>query len=44
MVIFSEVPAHDVGALTVELVALGCMAVGLTQLSAHADLDLPTPV
>jgi hypothetical protein len=44
VVIFSEIPAHGVGALTAELVALGCMAVGLTQLSAHADLDLPTPV
>lgn len=44
VIIFDEIPSHSVLAVAAQLVALACMAVGLAQLSAHADLDVPTPV
>jgi hypothetical protein len=44
VIIFDEIPSHSVPAVAAQLVALACMAVGLAQLSAHADLDVPTPV
>lgn len=44
VIIFREIPSHTVPALAAQLVALACMGIGLAQLSAHADLDVPTPV
>ena len=44
VIIFHEFPAHTVPALAAQLVALACMGIGLARLSAHADLDIPTPV
>jgi hypothetical protein len=44
VIVLGEVPAHEPLALVAELVGLACIAVGLVQLSAHADLDVPTPV
>jgi hypothetical protein len=44
VIVLGEIPAHDPGPLVAELVGLACIALGLVQLSAHADLDVPTPV
>ena len=44
VIIFREIPSHDLTALAAQLVALACMGLGLAQLSAHADVDVPTAV
>src|SRR5205085_2679602 len=40
VIVLGEVPAHEPVALVAELVGLACIALGLVQLSAHADLDV----
>ena len=44
IVVFGEIPAHSPAALVAELAALGCMLVGLVQLSAHAESGQPARV